>query len=73
MAKAKRGQKVSHRRGGDGIISSVVGHIAHVVWKDGSSSYVPTDSLFKGGKGCAVYVLAALSLGPIITAGVWLL
>ena len=71
MAKAKRGQKVRHNSSGrEGVISSVFRGMAHVIFRDGSHSYVHTGQLSKSG-GCLlilaipaiVFLIGVISFG----------
>lgn len=76
MPKARHGQHVGDQHGRHGIIESILGHVARVVWRDGSTSDVPTDALHRKGFGCAVFVFAfcvgALSLGLTTIGAVWI-
>lgn len=76
MPKARHGQHVGDSHGRHGVIESIIGHVAQVVWKDGSTSLVPTDALHQKGKGGCwplCFLVVALSLGVSTGAGAWLL
>jgi hypothetical protein len=76
MPNARHNQYVGDSHGRRGYIRSIVGHVANVVWQDGSTSKVPTDSLHSaGGKPCAVFFFGgiALSLGLITGVSAWIL
>ena len=64
VAKAERGRTVRNNRTGKvGVIQSVVGGVARVIYRDKTSGYAYSTDLSSTGRGCAV-ILAV----PVLTA-----